>query len=262
MTPLPLALALLAAAFAAQPAAAAPHTLEARVSNGRAAYRQTIRLTEGRQASHVGPLNGKELILNALLLGGGEYALQYQLELSGGRGAQGRSVQVQSEVALKPGEPLTALECGPWTVVLTLDPSKETPAKAGKAWSTGGLPNYRLTADLSSADSRQVCRLVSKAGVQSNAVDSIRQGEKKFGYILNSLFSASGGVFRLQYQVEHNAPSAATPFQLQNEEEIALNKKTSFSGEGYKLDLLLEGPAPGAAKPASKKGYGTVELLQ
>ncbi|MDD2805547.1 MAG: hypothetical protein PHV33_08335 [Elusimicrobiales bacterium] len=257
-----LSLAILAASLAAAPAAAAPHILEARVTNGRAAYRQTIRLTEGRQASHVGPLNDKELILNALLSGGGEYALQYQLELSGGRGAQGRSIQAQSEVALKPGEPLTALECGPWTVVLTLDPSKAAPAKAGKAWTTGGLPNYRLSADLSSGSSRQVCRLVSKAGVQANAVDSTRQGEKKYGFIMNSLFSASGGAFRLQYQLEHSAVSAGAPFQLQNEETIKLNKKTAFSGEGYRLELLLEGAAPEAARGTSKKGYGTVQLLQ
>ncbi len=253
---------LLAAAGPAT--AASPHSLEARISYGSSVYKQVLRLTEGRQANHVGPLNGKQVIVNGLLVGGADgLTLQYQLELTDGPERDGRSIQLQSEAVLRPGVPLAALDCGPWSVTLTLDPVKAAPGKAGKAWDPAGLPNYRLTADVSAGGSRQVCKIVSKSGTQSNVVDGLRQGSRKFGFILNSLLTPAGGNgFRLQYQLEKNSSPAARAFQLQNEEKLTLGKRTSFSGEGYKLVFLLEGSVQAGGKAAEKKGYGTVQLIQ
>lgn len=243
MRTLILCAALLAPAAAF--AAGGQHTLEARVSFEGRTYRQSLRLTEGRQASFVGPTGGKAMILNALLASGGDgYRLQYQLELSGGRGAQGRSLQLQSEAALRPGEQLETLACGPWKVALTLDPGARPEAGAP-------APNYRLTADADAAGARQVCALLSLAGTQSNVVDGTRQGDRRFGFILNALFSRDGGGWRLQYQLEQHPPGSPAPFSLQNEEPLALGRKTELSGEGYRLALLLEGPARGAPKKKS-----------
>ena len=239
---LPLCAALLAAAPALA-AGGAQHTLEARVSFEGKTYRQSLRLAEGSQASFVGPTGDKYMILNALLAAAdGGYSLQYQLELSGGRGAQGRSVQLQAEAAVRPGEPLEALDCGPWKVSLALDPGRG-PAKPGAA-----VKNYRLTADVDAAGARQACSLVSAAGSQSSVVDGIKQGDRKFGFILNALFSRDGGGWRLQYQLEQHPPGAAGPFSLQNEEPLKLGKKAELAGEGYRLGLLLEGPGYGAAR--------------
>lgn len=241
------------------------HTLEARVASGGKVYRQTLKLTEGSQGNFVGPVRDKEMILNGLLSRDGEgLVLQYQLELSGGRGAQGRSIQAQAEVALAPGRPLRALDCGPWSVTLTLDPAKAAAPKESAAWDPAGLPNYRLSADLSSDGSGEVCRVVSRADAQSNAVDGILEGGRKFGFILNSLFTPGKDGFRLQYQVEKNMAAGARTVQLQNEETLVLNKKTRVPGEGFKLELLLEGPParPDGRGASGGKTYGTVPIIE
>jgi hypothetical protein len=256
-------LAFLFAALAWPSPAAAQHTLEARIARDGSVYRQALRLTEGSQASYLGPAGSKQLILTALLTGGGaEFTLQYKLELSDGRGAQARFVQAQGEVALSPGEPLETLDCGPWKVTLTLDPAAKGAAPR-KGLALASPQNYRLTADLTAAGTHQVCRLLSTSRAQSNMVTGTRQGDKRFGFILNALFAPEGGGFNLEYQIEQHPPSAAVPFELQNEELLSLNKQTSLSGEGYKLGLLLEGQsAPdlkGRDKPPTEKGYGLAQ---
>ena len=235
--------------------AAGQHSVEVRIINKQSEYKQTLRITEGSQANYAGPVNalnggsGRQIIFNALLTRDSEASdlliLGYQVELSGGPGSQGRSIQGQSEVAMRPGDRLTAIECGPWTVQLALDAKEAGGKKTGDAaWKTAGLPNYRLTANVSAGNSKQQCRLISKAGVQSNVVDSITEGGRKHGFILNSLLAPAkdGPGFSLQYQIEHGL-SGASPVQMQNEETLTLNKKTTISGQGYKVDFLLEGAA-------------------
>lgn len=259
--------------------AAGQHSVEVRIINKQTAYKQTVSITEGSQANYVGPVNAlnggdrKQMIFNALLNRETPdlLVLQYQVELSGGPESQGRSVQSQSEVAIRPGDRLTAIECGPWTVKFAMDAKGAEGKKArDAAWKAAGLPNYRLTANVSAGNSRQQCRLISKSGVQSNVVDSIREGGRKYGFILNSLFTPAkeGPGFSLQYQIEQGLNGAAGPVQMQNEETLTLNKKTTISGEGYRVDFLLEGEAlskpatsgdAGKAEPQNK--YGTVQLI-
>ncbi|MDO8804077.1 MAG: hypothetical protein Q7R35_06585 [Elusimicrobiota bacterium] len=261
----------------ARPAfAAEQHSLAVYISNGQSAYKQTVRLAEGTQLNHVAPAKDKWLIINGLLNrdsdGQGLLSLQYQLELSGGPNGQGRSIQVLSEAAIRPGDQLTVVECGPWTVKLELDSVKTAAKKSrGTAWNPGGLPNYRLTANVSAGSSRQQCKHVSRAGVQSNVADSITEGAKKFGFILNSLLSPAddGRSFSLLYQLEHGSNGAARPLQIQSEETLILNKKTVIPGEGYRLELLLEGKTPpkqaasdNVVKSDPINEHGTVQFLK
>lgn len=263
--------------------AAGRHSVVVRVSNGRTLYTQTLPITENSQSSHVGPVNASnggprmEMIFNGLLTRARDAAapliLQYQVELTGGAGSQGRSIQGQGEAAMRPEKDITVIECGPWTVELVLDAKKGAKKKAGNtAWDPAGLPNYRLTADVTAGGSKQRCALVSRAGSQSNVADSISQGGRKYGFILNGLFTpAEGGrSFTLQYQIEHGLNAASRPFQMQNEEELTLNRKKTLTGQGYRLNLLLEGrsapagqPAPGeGGKGGSEDEYGTVQPLR
>ncbi|MBI4801550.1 MAG: hypothetical protein HY796_03400 [Elusimicrobia bacterium] len=243
------------------------HSVMVRVSNGQSAYIQKIPITEGSQGNFLGPVKApnsvpKQMIFNGLLSrgGGAESALnlQYQLELSSGRGSGGRSFQGQSEVVIRPGDELTVITCGPWTVTLGLDvkPGLKKPSRAG-AWNPAGLPNYRLTADMRAGGSKQQCRLISKAGVQSNVADSIAQGGRKYGFILNALFAPSGndGEFSLQYQLELGLNPFAKSVQTQNETALTLNRRKTFSEQNYRLEFLLEdGTRPAKQTGGGKKG--------
>jgi len=238
--------------------AAEQHTLMVRISNSQAAYTQTVSIAEDRLFNHVGPVNNKQMLINGLLTRDngiqGLLLLQYQLELSGGPGSQGRAIQVQNEVAIRPGDHLTTLECGPWTVKLALDAKGAEEKKSrGAAWSPAGLPNYRLTTKVSGGGSVQLCKLISRAGVQSGVTDSIQQGTRKYGFIINSLFTPAddGQGFSLHYQLEHGLNGAAKPLQIQGNETLTINKKTAIPGRGYRLEFILEGKKP--AKQATPK---------
>ena len=233
------------------------HSIAVHISNGPAAYTQTFKITEGGQVDYIGPakaLNGAvEMLIafNGLLTRDpdkpGLLNLQYQVELAGGKGKPGRSVQGTSQVAMRQGDQLTAIECGPWTVKLALDAKKKAGKNPGGAeWDPAGLPNYRLTANISAGSSRQECRLISMSGIQSSVADSIAQGDRKFGLMFVSLFAPEedGRGFSLQYQANYGPAGAAKSFQLRNEKTLTLNKKTTFAGEGSEIELLLEGAAP------------------
>jgi len=256
---------------------AGSHTISVRISNGQSAYTQKVPVTEGSQGNFMGPVKAinavpKQLIFNGLLTRGsgapGALNLQYQLELSGGPGSQGRSIQAQGELAIRPGDELAAIKCGPWTVTLGLDvksAAKKKPRDA--AWNPAGLPNYRLTADMRAGGAKEQCGFISKAGAQSNMVDSIVQGGRKYGFILNGLFAPAGDgrSFSLQYQAELGSPSVR-PVQTQNEVALTLNRKRKFSGRNYSLQFLLEGKMPSKRTDGGKKGgpqekYGTVQPL-
>lgn len=246
--------------FALLPAAgcnAETYSLAVRVSNGKAAYARTFKLSEGRQFGYTGPakaLNGgagMQMIFNGILAPGrdktGMLRLQYQVELAGGRGSQGRSIQGQSEVAIRPGDRLTAIACGPWTVEIGLagkkaageNPDETVPSRTA-------LQNYRLTADISAGNSRQQCGFIALAGVQSSVSDSIMEAGRKYGLIFAGLFAPSGGDrgFSLQYQTDYGVKEPAQSFQMQDTKPLALDKKTAVTGEDCGIELLLENAAP------------------
>jgi hypothetical protein len=238
------------------PAAGASHTVAVRVSNGLSVFSQNLKLSDGQQANFVGPVSGgKTMIFNALL--GDE--LQYQLEVSDGRGSQSPMIQVQSSLHVRPGLGVAAAECGKWTVELSVDrPAALGRKKKAAAWDDGGLGNYRLTADLDRGSARQRCGVVVAPGSQANVVDGFKRGGKKYGFIFNVLPAAAGaGQVSLQYQLEYT-PVGMTSLQLQNQETLTLGRESKASGRGYKLGLLAESsslsaaPAPPAAKTESK----------
>ena len=65
---------------------------------------------------------------------------------------------MQSALAVRPGLSLITVECGSWTVELSLD----KPGSLGKkkkepaVWDDGGLGNYRITADLVRGSAHQL----------------------------------------------------------------------------------------------------------
>lgn len=248
-----------AALLLAAPAAGATHTVSARISDGISVYHQTLKLSEDEQANFVGPASGgKSMIFNAVLGGArsGLSELQFQIELSGGRGSEAPMVQVQSSLRLRPGSGVTAASCGKWTVDLSLDrPGSPERRRSSSAWDDGGLGNYRLTADLDRGSARQRCSVAVAPQAQANVVDGFSRGGKKYGFIFNVLPAAAGaGKVGLQYQLEFT-PAGMAVLQIQNQETLVLGRESRTSGQGYKLGLLAESSslpvAPAPAKPAA-----------
>lgn len=238
-------------------ARAAEHTMDVRVSNGRATFSQMVKLSDGQQANFVGPAaGGKSLIFNALLLKDSgktpQYYLQYQLEFSGGRGSQAPALEVQSALFFQPGLSLITAECGSWTAELSLDvpgtlgKKKKTPA----AWDDAGLGNYHISADVVRGSAHERCRVAVSPGAQANVVDGLTRGGKKHGFIFNVLPAAQAGGVSLQYQLDYT-PVGMNSLQLQNQESLAFGRESKTRGQGYKLGLLAEAAAPRAV-PAPK----------
>lgn len=271
MRELPLALAVLSAAVSAR---AQTHSLDVRISDGKAVYTHAEKLVYGQQANYVGPAAGslgsrRTMIVNVLLGGTsaepGWFTLEYQLELSGGRGSPEPMVQAQGTLRMRAGARVTALECGAWTVELGLDAAPAKKKGPAAPFDDGGLGNFRVTADLARGRSQLVCRHVIQAGTQGNVVEGFSRGGRKYGFIFNSLLQRDGGSFVLQYQLEQS-PMGLTTLQVQNTESLTLGRRSSSEGNGYKLGFLAEGAAPTEAKPAApaaKPGAGqAVPLLR
>jgi hypothetical protein len=177
-----------------------------RVSDGATSWVQTLKLQEGAQANFMGNVVGddgqskREMIVNAVLAAGKPPpGLQYQIEVSGGRGSQLPMVQGQSDILLPPGARLTVLQCGNWTVEMSLDGGS---AKAAP----GPGSNYRVTGDVIGSKGKVRCRHLVRPGSQANSVDAGTRGGKKFGLILNTVAAASAKGVGLQYQLEYTAP--------------------------------------------------------
>jgi len=258
--------------MAVESVSAGPHTLMVRVSKGPATYVQTLKVSQGLQASFVGPVSGgKSMVFNALLVGNParpeQFNLQYQLELSGGRGSLAPSIQSQSALMMRPGVKVAAVECGAWVVDIGLDAAAPVKRPQDSAWDQAGLGNYRLTAELSRGGARQRCRFLVAPDNQANVVEGFG-GAKKSGFILNAMpVRGQGTSVALQYQLEHT-PAGSSPLQLQSQENLDLGRKSTTQGAGYKLSLLVEGgsaptaPAPAAPAVPSASGGQGVPLLR
>lgn len=238
MTPSTILFLSLAPAFAA-----GQHSLEVRVKGSEDTFVHSLRIGEASQANFTGGVRGRggstrQMIFNALLAKApsGEFDVQHQIELSGGRGGAGPILQVQGEVGLSAGAPLTVVECGKWTVSLTVNPGG---AKAR------GRPrdNYRVNAELNAAGARLRCRQVLRNATQGSVADGLVQTGRRFGLVLNSLPSVSAtGAASLQYQLAYTPLSApAGSLQLQNESQLKLGKREVVSkGADHALSLTLE----------------------
>lgn len=236
-------------------AAGEDHLLRADITYGKQSYTQFLRLPRGTKADYSGTVKSsagteKEIILNGILEDQGkEQVLQYQLELFG----ENHAILAQVQVALVPGEPLPAIECGAWSVIFTLDPRKSGKIKKpGKNWNAGTSSNYRLTAELLSGQSKRKCSVASHPRAQFIVEDLISKAGKKYGFTVNSFFSREGTKpeFKLEYQIGLTSEGQGKSLSLQKEISIPLNKKTLIPGENYKLEFLLEG------QPAAKGKAG------
>lgn len=232
---------------AAASASAAPRRLDVRLTSGRSVFTQVLGAEEGRPASFSGRVAGtggavRSLVVNASLSGS---SLEYQVELTGGRGSSLPSLQAQGTVLLRPGARLQALECGAWTLEFGLDAGRRKPAQIPPKPDEDGLDNERLSVELVNGRKPLKCRFVTKDNAQTNIVDSAVIGGRKSGFIFNGLLARRGGVFSLQYQLEDSRPGLS-PVQLQSEASLASGRKTSVPGRGYQLDFLAESPTPSA----------------
>ncbi len=240
----PLAILVLA-----QAAAAAPHTVELRVSQGKIRFVKRIKVRLGRRARYSGPVKSKNgtqrrMIFSVLMTKDrqdGGFELQYQAELSGGRRSNKRSIQVQGSVLMRPGERVRVVHCGPWKVRLMLDPPKKG-RKSRSNWRQG---NYRITAKFGGRKSGMSCRQIMRSGSRGNVVYGIPRGRKRFGDIMNMMLMVTpSGVVAVQYQLEHSRPSWGKPTQMQGNRRLTLGKPDVSGGRRKRLELLVEGRPP------------------
>lgn len=234
-------------------AAASPHAVVVRASQGSKSYAHTAKAEAGAQTNFAGESGGQSMIVNTMLARKGDvFKLSYQLEVS--RPDLSRSFQVQSSILLRPGDRVTAVECGDWKLDISLDAPKG--AAMPQAWSPAG-PNHRLTA----IAGKRRCRLVQEAGTQSNVMDYKRADGRRTGFIFNAMLASPvANTCNLQYQIENS------PLTLQGEEALVLGRKASV--RGGKAEFLLEGPAPAPASAAPSRAAapeqqgGAVPLLR
>lgn len=225
--------------LAAQLATAADRKVSARVVEHRAEYLHALSVADGAQASFTGNVRDKDgrargMILNVLLQpAGAAFAVTYQLEV-GDRG-DGTSIQAQGEVLLRPGETLRAVECGKWLVDLGLDgPAR---ASAGAA----GQGNVRVTAELKSISTKNVCKHLAKPGSQTNVAEKQAAGSKLYGLVWNALVAGGGKKFSLQYQLAFTPTTAPKgSVQLQGEEKLVRGRKALKKDQGYWLELSVD----------------------
>ncbi|MFI5346763.1 MAG: hypothetical protein ACHQ51_10350 [Elusimicrobiota bacterium] len=258
---------MLAMAILAPRASAAAHTVAIRFVMAQGSVSKTVKVEEGSRANFDGTVGGRRVIFVPVLSrADGGLRLDYQAELANG---QSRTIQVQGAVGLRPGTSVMAVECGGWTVELAVDAAVGAKSDAKGAWSGGPMNNQRLTADVSTSAARRRCRQTLLLGSQTNIVDGGMSGDRKYGFILNVVTSASGASRNVQYQFE-NSPAGGKTVQGQGEVNLTPDHRSSSQGAGYKIDWLLEGAAPAAAAavvPAAKaapapEASGAVPLLR
>ncbi len=232
---------------AAVDAGAKPHSVEVRVSDGKAVYLRTLSVETGKQTDYVGPVSsfgapGRMLLANVLLNEDKGFGLQYQVELSGGKGSSDPVIQGQGEVSIRSGKSARVIECGVWTVEVSLD-GTGTLGKKNKAkeWNPGGSDNYRLTATVRGFNGR-VCRQIGRNRTQGNVVDGSVSGDRKFGFLMNSIVAsgAGSGPVNLQYQVEQSLADGSEGFQLQGENTVIPGVKLPLKSGSRIIDLLVE----------------------
>ena len=237
------ALSLLLAG-AASCAAAAPPSLAVRVYDGRTPYARVMAVPDGAETSsngRVSPAGAAALELSAKALAvpdpdhGGATVVQYQVELSGGPGVEGRLLQASGALALRPGSPVKAVQCGAWTLELDLDDGAPRVALPGFGAADG---NLSVTLDLGGGS--VVCRQVLKAKSRGAVVDGILSGGKKGGVVMNLAPTPAPEGVLLDYGFRHD-PIGVPGFSLQRKASLALGTKASLGG--YHLDLLVEGDA-------------------
>jgi hypothetical protein len=239
------------------------HTITIRASDGHKNYEKTLSATEGQPAKFNGPVGGPDtdnrvrLYFSGTLAGDsgrpGEVKLSYVVELSNqGRSQQGhtgRSTTLQGEsvINLRPGASIKALECGPYTIELTLDGT----GTAEAAWDPATSGNYLLTADFRRGKARQLYRQFVTPGAENHVVlGGISADSRGVNYthqfILNTQakVSRAGTGFDFEYQFLNKAAPPAKTLQFQNQLPLALGRNSAVEGPDYRLDFLLQGEPP------------------
>ena len=240
---------------------AAGHTVDVRVSNGMGTYSRTLRITDNNeQIAFQGPVgSGKTMIFNALMnpVAGkaAQYRLEYQLELSGGQGSQAPVIRLSNQVDLRPAVNIVAVECGAWTVELTLDglgtlgSGKKKAASA--AWDDAGLGNYRITADVTRVGGHERCRSVVAPGSMADVSDRISMSGKSFGLnFQGAATAAQTGTVDLQFELGY-APVGTSYVQINKKQSLTLGRETKVSSQGATVGLLVEAAAAPSAPQQS-----------
>ena len=195
---------ILALAALAPSASAAAHTLSIRFVTPQGSFSKTLSSDDGLMTNFNGVVNGRRLIFSPALSRADEgLRVEYQAELDR---SQGRSIQVQGAVVLRPGTSVMLAECRGWSVELALDAAVGAKREAKGDWSGGVAANHRLTADISSRGARLRCRQIILLGSQANSsqtniVDGQTRDNRKTGFILNIMNRQSGGAWDFDYQI-------------------------------------------------------------
>ncbi len=240
------------ASAAGAPPAAAPaweYSLLVRVTNKGRLYSRTFKLEESRQLTPSGLVKDSNFKFNGRIssLSAESARLEYQLEISGERGSDGRLLQAQGALTMAPNSKILVLDCGPWAASFTLDRKKKR-RLAGYPGFMPGLDNYRLTIKSETGGNVENCRLVTELGEPVNIVDSVIEGDTRYGFIFNGLLSpyGKGSAFNLQYQAESSSGKEKKRQAAGGTELLQLKKKkTAKTVGGLNIEFLIEGkPAP------------------
>jgi class 3 adenylate cyclase len=236
---------------AQRPAPAAAHSISVRVADGSATFIQTVVVSEGRQGNFVGPIVSpdgrarRQTTFNVQMepekSGSGDLDVTYQLDVSGEAPDGTPWIKVQGEVALRPGGGLTTVECGRWTIGLSLDDSG-----AGRAGEAAGGDDYRVTAELTKDGAKTRCREVLKLGAQGNVESGVARADKKPRFTFNHALTplAGGDSVNIEYQLEYRPNGPADLVQVQNQETLLLGRPSRSQVSGGQLELLAERLAP------------------
>lgn len=244
-------LSLLSASAAGATAGAGEgtHSLLVRVTNKGRLYSHSFKLEESRQLTSSGQAKDKKFKFNGRIsaLGADRVRLEYQLEFSGGHAVQGRFLQVQGSLVMARNTKILVLDCGPWAASFTLDRNKGK-RLAGYPGFMPALGNYRLVMKAGAGGDTENCRLITELGEPVNIVDSVIEGDTRYGFIFNGLLSPYGkdADFNLRYQAENSFGAEKKRQSAGGTELLQLNKvKKGKTAGGLDIEFLIEGkPAP------------------
>ncbi len=241
---------ILASLLAAVPAAAAPHSLVAKVWHRKTSYVKSVKIVEGKIETFLGFVDSsdgetrREMILNLVLdrAAGksGGFDLNYQIELSKGPRRPGPIVNVQGVLAMRSGDRLVLLQCGDWAVRFDLD--RRASRKKGKAKSKPALANYRLTLDLARGKSKVKCQHVVKLGSQGNVVTGGKSGDRKYGLKFDTRLMKKKEGLSLEWHLSHTPFGEGGTLTLQKESAMKVGKKVSYNTKEYRMSFLIDKP--------------------
>jgi hypothetical protein len=225
------------------------HSLLVRITNNGRLYSRSFKIEDALQLNSSGEVKGKKFVFNGRIspLSGDSVRLEYQLELSGGHTVDGRFLQAQGALTMSPNSKILVLDCGPWAASFTLDRKKGV-RPAGYPGFMPGQGNYRVTMKAAAGGNTENCRFITNLGEQVNIVDSVIEGDTRYGFTFNGLLSpyGKGAAFNLHYQAENSFGTGKKRQSAGGTELLPLRKKKKGRvGGGLDIEFLVDGrPAP------------------